>query len=139
VVAISVVLLAVPTDGRPGPIPPMIPWGFVSFFALVSVLHDRRLSALARTRPLVSLGVFSYSLYLIHEPIVHVAYALLSQRHFTAGQQLAVYEGALLPLCIGLGYVFYRLVERPLVRRSHLVFKRSASPAQARSSPLEPG
>ena len=136
----SVLLVAftVRSDGGAGLLPAMIPWGFVAFFALLAVLTSRRLSAVARAPALVGVGVFSYSLYLIHEPVVHLAYALFRQRQLTPAEQFLVYECGVLPLCVALGYVFYRLVERPLVRRSRLVFKRAPVVAAiVPQSPLE--
>ena len=128
--------LTVPSDGSAGPLPPMIPQGFVAFFALLVALNDGRLSAVARAPALVGVGAFSYSLYLIHEPIVHLAYAMFRQRQLTPAQQFLVYECGVLPVCAGLGYVFYRLVERPLVQRSRLVF-RPQVPTLVQPSPFE--
>ncbi|HTA90129.1 MAG TPA: acyltransferase [Polyangiaceae bacterium] len=135
----SVLLVAftVPSDGSTGLIPLVIPWGFVAFFALLSVLHSPRLSAVARTPVLVGVGTFSYSLYLIHEPIVHLAYAMLRQRQLTPVEQFLVYECGVLPFSVGLGYVFYRLVERPLVQGGRRVFKRAPVPAPVQPLPLE--
>jgi len=65
-------------------------------------------------RPVVTLGTFSYSLYLIHGPMVLVAAALLLRLH--AGTALsAVVYGALIPLVVGLAYAFYRVAERPFL------------------------
>jgi peptidoglycan/LPS O-acetylase OafA/YrhL len=65
-------------------------------------------------RPVVTLGTFSYSLYLIHGPMVLVAAALLLRLH--AGTALsAVVYGALIPLVIGLAYAFYLVAERPFL------------------------
>ncbi len=59
----SLVLLggAVPSDGKDALLPPMIPWGFVAFFALLAALNSKRASAIARTPALVGVGAFSYS------------------------------------------------------------------------------
>ena len=93
--------------------------------------------AVARMPALVGVGAFSYSLYLIHEPIVHLAYAMFRQRQLTPPQQFLVYECGVLPLCVVLGYVFYRLVERPLVQCSRFVFKQPSVPALAQPSAIE--
>ena len=128
---------AVPSDGSAGALPQAIPYGLFAVCALLSALNGRRLSAIARTPALVGVGTFSYSLYLIHEPIVHLMHALLGQRQFTPAEQFLVYECGVLPLCVGLGYIFYRLVERPLVQRGRLVFKRARVPALVQPSPFE--
>jgi len=134
--SLLLVALTVPSDGSTGLLPPMIPRGLVAFFALLAALSDGRLSAVARAPALVGVGAFSYSLYLIHEPFVHLAYGMFRQRQLTPAQQFLVYECGVLPLCVGLGYVFYRLVERPLMQRSRLVF-RPQVPALVQPSPLE--
>jgi peptidoglycan/LPS O-acetylase OafA/YrhL len=65
-------------------------------------------------RPIVGLGTFSYSLYLIHGPLVLLAAALLLRVH--AGATLsAVAYAALIPLVVGLAYAFYRVAERPFL------------------------
>jgi len=127
----SVLLLAIagPSDGRSGLVPRVIPCGLGAFFALLGALNNPRLSTLARQPALVGVGAFSYSLYLIHEPIVHLAYAMLSQLQLTPGQSFVVYEGGVLPFCVGVGYLFYRLVERPLLQRGRRVFKRTPAVA----------
>ena len=134
--ALLLVAVTVPSDGGPGPLPASIGWGFVVFFALLAALNDGLFSAVARTRVLVGVGAFSYSVYLIHEPIVHLAYALFRQRQLTPAQQFLLYECVILPLCVALGYAFYRLVEHPFVQRTRLVF-RPRPPALAQPSPFE--
>jgi peptidoglycan/LPS O-acetylase OafA/YrhL len=129
---IGVILIGalIPTDFSAGVVPRIVPFGWFAFFALLLVLNDPFISKLARTPALVKVGSFSYSLYLIHEPFVHIAYALISRRQLSPAAQLLVYELIVMPLCVVLGYVFYLLVERPFVRRSRLVFKRLPSLAK---------
>lgn len=73
-------------------------------------------------RPLASVGVFSYSLYMIHYPIADVLcnYILrplhLSQYGFVAGVILFV-----IPLVLLIAYGFYRLCEKPF----HEIAKRA--------------
>lgn len=121
----SIVLVAavIPSDGSAGQFATIVPLWCVAFFILLSALHSRPLSRLFHSRALVGVGAFSYSLYLIHEPVVRVAYSMLRQLELRPSVQFLVYQGVLLPACVGLGYIFYRAVERPLLRRSRLVFK----------------
>lgn len=93
---------------------PNILWG-LSFAALLTAaatpqgwLH-RALSA----RWLVTLGVFSYSVYLIHLPLTKLLTALALHYHLPA-----VPFGLLviLPACLTLGYVFFLKFEKPLLR-----------------------
>ena len=65
-------------------------------------------------RPVVTLGTFSYSLYLIHGPLVLLAAAFLTRVHASTTLSALIY-GALIPLVIGLAYAFYRVAERPFL------------------------
>jgi peptidoglycan/LPS O-acetylase OafA/YrhL len=65
-------------------------------------------------RPVVLLGTFSYSLYLIHAPLVLLTAAALAHWHAgTAASGLA--WGLLVPVVIALAYAFYRVAERPFL------------------------
>jgi peptidoglycan/LPS O-acetylase OafA/YrhL len=65
-------------------------------------------------RPIVTLGTFSYSLYLIHGPLVILAAAALARVHAGTALSALVY-GALIPLVVALAYAFYRVAERPFL------------------------
>jgi peptidoglycan/LPS O-acetylase OafA/YrhL len=74
-------------------------------------------------RPLVFIGTLSYSLYLIHQPFVHLISDL--QQHFLGSRLplLAVnaplgallYFGFMLPTVLGAAYLFFLLFERPFL------------------------
>ncbi len=67
--------------------------------------------------PLAALGVFSYSLYLVHAPLLHAAYLLLTPALHPAPP---VMFGLLLlcsPLIVGTSYLFHLAFERPFMRR----------------------
>jgi peptidoglycan/LPS O-acetylase OafA/YrhL len=81
--------------------------------------------------PLAKIGVFSYSVYLVHEFVLgHVMSALASLSHTKA------VPWVLAPVAIGLtlipGYVFYRVVEQPAIDffRARLQVRLSAPPAR---------
>jgi peptidoglycan/LPS O-acetylase OafA/YrhL len=60
----------------------------------------------------VVLGSFSYSLYLVHGPLVRVAAAALARAH--AGTLVSVVAyAALVPLVVAAAYAVYRVAERP--------------------------
>jgi peptidoglycan/LPS O-acetylase OafA/YrhL len=84
----------------------------------VAAAHDPRIvpaRALA-LRPVVLLGTFSYSLYLVHEPPVALLGAILNRAH--AGPALSAVAWALLiAAVIALAYAFYRVLERPFMSR----------------------
>ncbi len=67
-------------------------------------------------RPVHWLGVRSYSLYLVHEPIV-VALAL----DFRLTNAPIWFAIVAIALSIAVAAAFYRLVERPAVRLAHRV------------------
>lgn len=67
-------------------------------------------------RPLVSLGLISYSVYLIHEPLIRRVYPLVQGRHVSPVATLLFSELVLGPLLIGLGWLFFRLVEARFLR-----------------------
>jgi peptidoglycan/LPS O-acetylase OafA/YrhL len=64
--------------------------------------------------PVVLLGTFSYSLYLIHAPLVDVTGAALHDVHAGTALSAAVWA-ALLVAILFLAYGFYRVLERPFM------------------------
>jgi peptidoglycan/LPS O-acetylase OafA/YrhL len=64
--------------------------------------------------PLVRIGHFSYSLYLIHMPIIQVVYQY-TVRPWGLGKELefALLSLLALPVSVGVSYLFYRAVEMP--------------------------
>ena len=114
VLAAGVVVAAV-ADGRHGHFQTLTDamWGLLFAALLVgasaagSVLH-RALSS-----PwLVSLGIFSYSVYLIHLPLVLALDTFVLSQHWPAAP-LSVFVIA--PLMLLLGYGFFRVFERPFM------------------------
>jgi peptidoglycan/LPS O-acetylase OafA/YrhL len=95
-------------------------WG-LAFFCLVMYGGGR--SAAGRgwldARPLVSLGLISYSVYLIHEPLIVRGYAAVQTVHRSSVFTLLLFELAVAPLLIGIGWLYFRCVEvRFLSKRS---------------------
>src|SRR5205807_5256258 len=72
-----------------------------------------------RSSDLSRIGVMSYSLYLVHLPILRVGEEVFRQLHigWTVIGTLARYV-FMVPLCIVLAYCFFRLVERRFLNRS---------------------
>ena len=72
-------------------------------------------------RPLAAVGVFAYSLYLVHAPLVQVSWQLFVRpRHLTGGPALVVLIAMAVPVSIAGAYLFYLVAERPfLSRRQH--------------------
>ena len=98
-----------------------VPWG-LAFFCLVMYGGGR--SAVGggwlQWRPLTSLGLISYSVYLIHEPLIQHAYAFLQTRHLSPPTTVLLLEVVVGPLLIGLGWLFFRLVESRFTHSSSI-------------------
>ena len=80
-------------------------------------------------RPLVFLGTFAYSLYLMHTPFLAVLIPLLNRME---GVSIAPVSKILIlgvvgiPLIIGLSYAFFLIFERPFLSSRPLKFRSSA-------------
>jgi peptidoglycan/LPS O-acetylase OafA/YrhL len=68
-------------------------------------------------RPLVYIGTFSYSIYLVHAYFQHFGYAQISRWHLSAGAQAFLMIFALTPVIIAGSYLFHLAVERPFMSR----------------------
>jgi peptidoglycan/LPS O-acetylase OafA/YrhL len=67
-------------------------------------------------RPLVAIGRFSYSLYLIHAPLLMVAWVFLVKPLGVApGAAFALMAVVVIPLIVAASYGFHRAVERPFM------------------------
>lgn len=84
------------------------------FFVASSGLRAPLLAQALSLRPIVLLGAFSYSLYLLHGPFVELAGAVVRRAGEGANLGAIVY-GALIPLVIAFAYGFYRVFERPFL------------------------
>lgn len=84
---------------------------FACVLSLV-LASDNMLSKVARWKPLVIIGTMSYSLYLVHQPIVQaLAYVLATHAHISAQQTFVVIVG-LLPLILFVAWILFYTVER---------------------------
>lgn len=87
---------------------PVVGAGLVIVFADETTLVGKLLGF----RPLVAIGVISYSLYLLHQPILAFA------RHGLLAEPDTPTLTVLLLVMLGLSYASYRLIEQPFRRRS---------------------
>ena len=68
--------------------------------------------SLLQSRVVVGLGVFSYSLYLIHMPVLGVVQLGISFLHLTPLKTLVALLAIAVPICLICAYGFYQLFER---------------------------
>ncbi|HZO92221.1 MAG TPA: acyltransferase [Candidatus Baltobacteraceae bacterium] len=87
----------------------------VATFFIAAARNPRILPArLLALAPVVFLGTFSYSLYLIHAPIVDLVGVLLHRAHASVALSAGVWA-VLLAAIVALAYGFYRILERPFL------------------------
>jgi peptidoglycan/LPS O-acetylase OafA/YrhL len=90
-------------------------WGiiFASTLILLSAIPDSKFAGNALGRAFVWLGTISYSVYLLHEPLIRVVTPAIMHIHepYIAGI-------VRIPILIAVGYGFHRVVERPFMRLS---------------------
>jgi peptidoglycan/LPS O-acetylase OafA/YrhL len=115
----------------------IVPWSLFAWSLLLAVIHDPIFGRIARSKPLVSFGMFSYSLYVIHEPLVHFVDQRVPHEAWSPWTQFLFFEGVLGPVCVGVGYLFYRAVERPTQRWAKAAF--SSPPIASRPDGLHQG
>lgn len=97
-------------------------WG-MAFFCLVMYGGSRVAGAngaAARgwleSRPLVFLGTISYSVYLIHGPLIRFTHVLLDRYHLSPLIAGVIYGFGVAPAMIGLGWLYYHAVEARFVQ-----------------------
>jgi peptidoglycan/LPS O-acetylase OafA/YrhL len=85
----------------------------VAAFCVAAARNPRLLPARFLTlRPVLLLGAFSYSLYLVHEPPVALLGALLNRAHAGVAVSATAWA-ALIVLVVALAYALYLVLERP--------------------------
>jgi peptidoglycan/LPS O-acetylase OafA/YrhL len=92
-------------------------WG-MAFFSLL-MLAGRRAAEGRHSltwRPLVGLGTISYSVYLVHAPLLKQLAAALRPRHLPPAGLWLLFELVVGPMLIGVGWLFYQAVEAPCLR-----------------------
>jgi peptidoglycan/LPS O-acetylase OafA/YrhL len=116
------------------------PWGWLALVAVIPVLltiwdlalgpaiacllialATGRPAPLARvldSRPIRGLGLVSFSVYLLHEPVIVFVYSrIVRQRYHHGPVAFLVMIAIVVPVTIGLAWVFARVFERPFLRQ----------------------
>lgn len=89
------------------------------------------LLGLLSSRPLAALGVFSYSIYLIHNPLLRVMHLALESSLTLSPERMLALLVAATPLYLLLAYLFHRVVERPF-----MASEGGRGPARVMSAPV---
>jgi peptidoglycan/LPS O-acetylase OafA/YrhL len=84
--------------------------------------------------PLCAIGRISYSIYLIHYPILRLLVALAAKTSLPFGAQVALAAGAFVPFTVACAYLFHLRVERPFQDRVS-----APAPKGGRVAQLAPG
>jgi peptidoglycan/LPS O-acetylase OafA/YrhL len=102
--------------------------------AAIGAGKARRVSRLLDVRPLRSLGAFSYSLYLVHAPIVVAVAALLVHPRVSSGvTSLLLMLAIALPLSLAASRLFAAVFDLPFQRHKSWSALMTAARARARS------
>ena len=66
--------------------------------------------------PLYLVGTFSYSLYLLHAPVIQIAWQLvIHPLHLSGLAGFVTLLAIAIPACIGIAWVFFLIFERPFM------------------------
>ncbi|MCC2668550.1 MAG: acyltransferase 3 [Armatimonadetes bacterium] len=106
--------------------------GAATALLLVASLQDAEKQAhwitrLLSWKPLVGVGAFSYSLYLVHAPALHGLYLLYNGLFHLPTERMFLLLAVSIPLIVGLSYLFHLAFERPFLNTR----TRTESPAPA--------
>jgi peptidoglycan/LPS O-acetylase OafA/YrhL len=128
-----VLLLLIPIDERrmhlwQGTIHRISLFGILAFFATIAAVHDVRVSRVLAWRPLVWVGSFSYSLYLLHGPLVLGAGRFAASHVQSHALLCAIYCVIIPATMILASYVFYLAFERPFLARKPTVRANTIAP-----------
>ena len=83
---------------------------------LLSQPAGERLRAICSARPLVSIGSYSYSLYLLHAPLLQLLWQFgISRLHTSDVSRYLLIILLGVPFCLGCSYLFYLVCERPFL------------------------
>jgi len=95
--------------------------GTAAAFAILACRReDLRLARMLAWRPLVFLGGFSYSLYLIHAPLLQLVWQYeLAPLELGASTTFLLLALVGVPLILGASYLFFLAFERPFLSKAH--------------------
>lgn len=90
--------------------------GVASILTALTLGRMRWLNNLLSARLLVTIGGFSYSIYLIHAPLLQVGWqALVQPFDIPSGGQLVIMLFVVAPATVGFAWIFFWFFERPFL------------------------
>jgi peptidoglycan/LPS O-acetylase OafA/YrhL len=92
-------------------------FGLVAFFATIAAVRDPGVERVLAWRPLVWVGTFSYSLYLLHAPFIWAEGYWVTGHVHSHAAMLACYVLAVPASMVLAAFVFFLLFERPFLAR----------------------
>ena len=95
----------------------LVTWGPLCFFLVLAATQEGHIQRVVSWCPLVWVGTFSYSLYLVHEPFLQMAAALILPHHWSTIPVLVCQIVVLPATLVGFGYLFFLAAEKPFLRR----------------------
>ena len=102
-----------------------ITWGPFYFFLILAALNHPWFKKTFSSRPFVKLGVISYSIYLLQEPVILAGHFFIDRPNHGNVRLLFTHYLLMPILCILAGWIFHLVGERPFMKRSA---KQSISP-----------
>jgi len=89
-----------------------------AFFAVLQLASDPagRVTRVLSAPWLVRIGLFSYSIYLVHAPLLHLSWFALRQLGLSDDLNFVVLAVICLPLIVAASYGFHCVFERPFMR-----------------------
>jgi peptidoglycan/LPS O-acetylase OafA/YrhL len=90
----------------------------VAFFAVLQLAldHDGLVARALNSSWLARIGVFSYSIYLVHAPLLHLSWFSLRRFGLNDDLNFILLVAVCLPLIVIGAYYFHRAFERPFMR-----------------------
>ena len=86
----------------------------VFFFLLLCCVRSTATPIVVR--PLAQVGWVSYSLYLVHEPLIHTVRAAIAGENWAYPVRLLFWLGAVFPSLVAFGFIAFMGIERPFIR-----------------------
>lgn len=89
-----------------------------AFFAVLLLAHNPAgvVARVLSLKWLVAIGIFSYSIYLVHAPLLHLSWFVLRRLGLSDDLNFVILAVVALPLIVIVSYYFHCLFERPFMR-----------------------